>query len=183
MDMANNLFKDADEISKGFEDAGDYERAKTLLEVLQKLDPKNDKLKNRIEQLTEKMLDSSEFEYELDVSRGWTLPVGVVQKDKLVRIEVAGDYKFVVTLTSTADGLPTDDSGVDLVDSLPIGALIGVVVNPDTKKIGKPFGIKSRNEWTPKDTGYLQLRVNVPNGHKCTGKLKLKLSGVTKVST
>jgi len=183
MDMATSLFKDADDISKGFEDLGEYERAKNLLEVLQKLDPKNPKLKERIDQLTEKLLDSSEFEFELDVSRGWTPPVAFVQKDKLVRIEAAGEYKFVATLNSTVEGLPADDTGTDLVSSLPVGALIGVVVNPDTKKVGKPFAIKSKYEWTPQQPGYLQLRMNLPNGHKCTGKVKVKLSGATKLST
>jgi hypothetical protein len=181
--LGANLYKEADDISKGFEEAGDYERAKTLLEVLLKLDPKNAKLKERIEQLTDKMLDSSEFEYELDVSRAWSAPVGVVTKDKLVRIEASGDYKFVSSITATPEGLPTDDAGNDLIGSLPVGALIGVIINAETKKPEKPFEIKAKREWTPRQTGYLQLRVNVPNGHKCTGKLKVKLSGVTKLPT
>ena len=109
--------------------------------------------------------------------------MAMVYKERIVRIEATGDYKFVTTLTATPDGLPTDEGGADLVDNLPVGALIGVIVNPDNKKPGRPFELKGKREWTPQQTGFLQLRVNVPNGHKCTGKLKVQLSGVAKLAS
>ncbi len=134
-DMAKNLLKDAVEISKGYEDAGDYDRAKLLLEVLQKLDPKLPGLKEKIEQLTDKSLDKTEFEYELDVARGWSPPVALVSKDRLVRIEATGQYKFEASGNSGPEGLPTDDGGGDLVTGLPVGALIGMIVNRPTSSI------------------------------------------------
>uniref|UniRef100_A0A7C4LN11 Uncharacterized protein n=1 Tax=Schlesneria paludicola TaxID=360056 RepID=A0A7C4LN11_9PLAN len=180
VEMQKNLLRDATEIARGYEEAGEYERAKWLLEVLQKLDPKLPGLKEKIDQLTEKMLESSEFEVELDVSRGWTIPIGLVHKDKIVRIEANGDYEFAVALRTTADGLPTDDNGNDLVGGIPVGALMGMIVNPENRKPGKPFEIKSKREWTPQQTGLLRLNINLPNGHKSSGKLKVKLSGVTR---
>jgi hypothetical protein len=183
LEMQKGLLKDASEISRGYEDAGEFERAKWLLEVLQKLDPKLPGLKEKIEDLTNKSLDKSEFEYELDVSRGWSPPLAMVYKDRLVRIEAVGQYKFEASLAAGADGLPTDDAGADLVGNLPVGALIGVIINPDTKKPGRPFELNAKREWTPQQTGFLQLRVNVPNGHKSTGKLKVQLSGVARLST
>jgi hypothetical protein len=180
-DLQANLLKDATEISKGYEDAGEYERAKLLLEVLQKLDPKLPGLKDKIEQLTEKSLDSSEFEIEMDVSKGWTQAIALIQKDRLVRIEASGDYKFIATLPATAEGLPTSDNGADVYPGAPVGALIGVIVNAETNKPGKPFEIRSKKDWTPKEAGYLQLKVNLPNGHKSTGRLKIKVSGAAKV--
>jgi hypothetical protein len=182
-EFEENLLKEATEIAKGYEDAGQYEQAKRLLEVLLKLNPKLPGLKEKIDALTDKSLDSSEFEYELDVSRGWSQAVGMVVKERLVRIETTGIYKFDVSTTITPDGLPTDESGNDLVGGLPIGALIGVIVNPDNRKPGKPFELKGKKEFTAPASGFLQLRVNVPNGHKCTGKLKVKLSGVAKLPT
>jgi hypothetical protein len=183
LEMQKNILKDATEISKGYEDAGEYERAKWLLEVLQKLDPKLPGLKEKIELLTDKSLDKSEFEYELDVARGWSPPVAMVYKDRLVRIEATGQYKFEASLNAGPDGLPTDETGGDLVDNLPVGALIGVIVDPEKRKPGRPFELKSKREWTPQQTGLLQLRINAPNGHKCTGKLKLQLSGVAKLAS
>lgn len=179
-EMQERIVKDAADIAKGYEDAGEYDRAKWLLEVLAKLDPKLPGLQAKIDQLQDKSLDSSEFEYEMDVSKGWTPAVGMIFKDRTARIEAAGDYTFSVTLPVTADGLATSDTGTDLVGGVPVGALIGVIVNPETKKPGKPFEIKAKREWTPRETGYLQLKVNVPNGHKCTGKLSLKLGGIAK---
>lgn len=182
VEMQKNLLRDATEIARGYEEAGEYERAKWLLEVLQKLDPKLPGLKEKIDQLTEKMLDSSEFEVELDVSRGWTAPVGMVHKDKVVRIEASGDYEFTASLRTTADGLPTDENGNDLVGGLPVGALIGMLINPETRKAGKPFEIKSKREWIPQQSGLLRLNFNLPNGHKSSGKIKVKLSGITRMA-
>ncbi|MDP1796677.1 MAG: hypothetical protein Q8K78_04315 [Planctomycetaceae bacterium] len=181
-ELQEGLLRDATDISKGYEDAGEYDRAKFLLEVLHKLDPKLPGLKDKIDKLTEKSLDSSEFEIDMDVSRGWTPAVAMLQKDRLVRIEATGDYKFVATLPVTADGLATSDNGVDVYPGAPVGALIGIIVNAETNKPGKPFEVRAKKDWTPPQAGYLQLKVNVPAGHKCTGKLKIKISGASKVA-
>ncbi|MDZ4687969.1 MAG: hypothetical protein SH850_23090 [Planctomycetaceae bacterium] len=180
-EMQERIVKDAADIAKGYEDAGQYDRAKVLLEVLEKLNPKLPGLQAKIDQLKEKSLDSTEFEIEMDVAKGWT-PAGLVFKDRITRIEAEGDYNFVASGSITADGLPTSDTGADLLGGVPVGALIGIVVNPDNKKPGKPFEIKAKREWTPRESGYLQLKVNVPNGHKSTGKLTIKLGGVAKVN-
>lgn len=180
-ELQENLYRDASDIAKGYEDAGEYDRAKLLLEVLHKLDPKLPGLKDKIDKLTEKSLDSSEFEVEMDVSKGWTNAVAMMQKDRLVRIEASGDYKFVATLPVTADGFPVSDNGADIYPGAPVGALIGVIVNAETNKPGKPFEVRSKKDWTAKEAGYLQLKVNVPSGHKCTGRLKVKISGAGKV--
>jgi hypothetical protein len=181
VEMQEQLLKDAGEISKGYEDAGEYERAKWLLEVLQKLDPKLPGLKEKIDQLTEKSLDSSEFEAEVDVGRGWTPALAMVQKDRLIRIEATGEYKVVLSGSSTADGVPTNENGSDLLPGIPYGALAGVLINAETNKPGKPFEVKAKREWTSKEAGFLQLKVNLPNGHKSTGKLKVSIGGATKV--
>ncbi len=180
-DLQENLLRDASEIAKGYEDAGEYDRAKFLLEVLHKLDPKLPGLKDKIDKLTEKSLDSSEFEIEMDVSKGWTSAVAMLQKDRLVRVEATGDYKFIATLPVTAEGFPTSDNGIDLYPGAPLGALIGVIVNSETNKPGKPFEVRAKKDWNAPQSGYLQLKVNVPNGHKCTGRLKVKISGAGKV--
>jgi hypothetical protein len=179
--LQEQLLKDALDIAKGYEDNGEFDRAKWMLEVLEKLDPKLPGLQAKIDQLKDKSLNSSEFEYELDVSRGWSPPLGMVVKDRVARIEAVGDYQFVTALTVTGDGLPMSDTGTDLVGGVPVGALIGVLINPETRKPGKPFEIKAKREWTPRESGLLQLKVNVPNGHKCTGKLTIKLGGIGKL--
>lgn len=181
-EMQERILRDASEIAKSYEDAGEYDRAKWLLEVLEKLDPKLPGLQAKIDQLKEKSLDSSEYEFELDVSKGWTPPVGMVFQGRVTRIEASGDYTFSASLPVTAEGLATTDNGSDLMGGMPVGALIGVIVNTENKRPGKPFEIKAKREWTPRETGLLQLKVNVPNGHKSTGKLTIKLGGIAKVN-
>lgn len=180
IDLQRQLLKDANEISKGYEDAGEYDRAKWMLEVLHKLDPKLPGLKERIDQLTEKSLDSTEFEVELDVSKGWTPPIAIMPKDRLVRLEASGDYKLSISATATGDGLPTKDDGSELLPGMPIGAIVGIVNNTETKKLGKPFEVKGKREWMSKEPGYLQLKVNLPAGHTSKGKLKVQVSGAAR---
>ncbi|MBI1348078.1 hypothetical protein GC163_17530 [bacterium] len=180
-EMQEQLLRDASEISKGYEDAGEYERAKWLLEVLEKLDPKLPGLKENIDRLTDKSLNATEFEFELDVSRGWSAPVGVVQQGRVVRIAAEGDYKLITSLPVTADGLPQNESGADLISGMSLGSVVGMIVDPKEKKPGKPFEIKAQREWTPRESGLLLLKVNLPNGHKSTGKLTIHLGGVSPV--
>ena len=44
-------------------------------------------------------------------------------------------------------------------------------------KIGDPFEIGTNKEFTPKEDGVLLLNVNLPPGHKSTGKLRIRISG------
>ncbi len=149
-----------------------------MLEVLEKLDPKLPGLKDKIKQLTDKGLDASEFSIEMDVSKGWTPAIGIIEQGRVVRITATGEYKLVATLPVTADGLPQNDTGAEVVSGIPLGALMGVIVDPKEKKPGKPFEIKAEREWTPRESGYLQLRMNLPSGHKSTGKLTIRFGGV-----
>lgn len=69
----------------------------------------------------------------------------------------------------------------DLVSRVPTGALMGMILtdeNRKEKKPGEPFAIKSKLEFTPRQSGMLYLKVNIPPGSKCNGDLKLKLSGI-----
>jgi len=63
---------------------------------------------------------------------------------------------------------------------VPGGALMGMIVGKDQagkSKPGKPFKIGSGSVFTPKHDGLLFLRVNLPPGHKCKGKISVTMSG------
>ena len=171
-------------IIEGYERSGQYDRAKFLVEVLLKLDPKNEEFKKKIEELNEQSLKTGEFDLKFDTNGDWT-PVGSVQKDRLTRIQSTGEYKFMLPASSvSADGFPTKDIMTELVGSVPTGALMGMIVTEDhqeNKPDRKPpdvFAVKSKHEFTPKKDGVLYLKINAPPGSKCIGDLKLKLSGV-----
>ncbi len=178
--LQDGFVRESTDIIKQYEDAGQYDRAKFLCEVLLKLDPKMPGLKDKLDKLTDLSLESNEFEFDLDVGRGWTNVGAMAVKDRLVRIEAKGDFKFSVTLETTPDGLSTDDAGKDFVAGIAPGALMGVIMVDN--KPGKPFPIGSRHEFTPDKNGILFLKVNAPNGHKCTGKIQVTLSGFSRGS-
>ena len=186
-DVQRSFLKDTSSIIKGYEDGGQFDRAKVLLEVLLKLDPKNDMIKKKLEQLDTKILDESEFEMDpgLDPAKSWQ-QVGLVTKDRLIRIEVEGDYKFVATLPVTPEGFPTKDPANDMANA-PLGAVVGIILPPGgvpnaggNQKGPNPFFVGTKYEQGAQRDGILLLKVNVPAGSKCTGKLKVKVSGVTK---
>ena len=189
-DVQKSFIKDTASLIRDFEEAGQPERAKLLLEVLLKLDPKNDSIRKKIDDLNDKILDQSEFEYELDVSKPW-VQVGVVTGGKLARITAEGDYKFDAAGKLTADGVPAQDPANDMITGVPMGTLMGVVMpaNPQPNRTANgnpnkppPFAVKTEYEWTPKQDGVLLLKLNFPAGTKCTGKLKLKVSGMLKAA-
>ena len=165
-----------------YENSGQFERAKFLLEVLLKLDPKNDALKKRISDLDERILKRLELDQKFNTAGDWTL-MGSVQKDVPARVEAAGEYKLNLVATNISpDGFPTEDIMRDLVGRVPAGALMGMIVteaNEKEKKPPEPFAIKSKHDFTPKHDGQLYLKVNVPPGAKCIGDLKLKLNGIS----
>jgi hypothetical protein len=170
-------------IIEGYERSGQYERAKFLLEVLLKLDPKNEAVKEKMAELDKNILKGTEFDLKFDTGSDWT-PVGNVLKDKLVRVEASGDYRMMLTVPSLGpDGFATENVMRDLVGRVPTGALMGMVVteaNQSGKQPPEPFAIKANHEFTPKQDGTLFLKVNSPPGSKCTGDFKLKLSGVAR---
>lgn len=190
-DVQRSFLKDTESIIKGYEEAGQFERAKILLEVLRKLDPKNDLIKKKLEQLDQQILDSSEYEFELDPSKPWQ-QVGMVAKDHPLRIEAEGeDYKFVATLTVGAEGFPTKDPNTDMVAGAPLGAVVALILPPSGANSAQgngggggkppaPFAVGNKFEQASPRDGILYLKVNVPPGSKCTGKLKIKLGGVTR---
>ncbi len=168
-------------IIESYERSGQYEKAKFLLEVMLKLDPKSESLKKRVTELDERILDRTEVDQKFNSASDWTL-VGTVTKDKPARVEATGEYKLTLTSTTlTADGFASADAAKDLVGRIPTGALMGMILTEENKKETKtpePFAIKAKHDFTPKQDGELYLKINAPPGAKCIGDLKLKLNGI-----
>lgn len=176
--LEKNLFSEVVEISTMYEDAGQYDRAKSLLDVLMKLNPNLPGLKEKLDQLESKAFDAQEIEYVMDTGKGWVSVGAAVARGKPVRVEVEGEYKFQYGGNLTADGVTADQAGSDYVDSIPMGALMAVVVN--NGKPGKPHPITTKMQWTPQEDGLVMLKINAPTGHKSTGKLTVKMSGLVR---
>lgn len=174
--LEDNLLKEILDISGQYEDAGQYEKAKSLLEVLLKLNPEFPAVKERVDKLETKILDVHEVKFVLDTSQGWVSVGGTVATDKPVRFDVEGEYKFALSMSLTADGVPAVESESEFVGDIPCGALIGMVVADG--KPAKPFPIKASTTWTPTAAGPLMIKINAPAGARCSGKLTVRMSGL-----
>ena len=124
-EVRESFLRDTTKLILSFEDVGQYERAKMLLESLQKLDPKNQVVNSKIAELNRQILDASEFEIDIDPGESWQ-PVGLVAKGRPLRILVTGDYKLLTSITATADGAPSDNPAEDMIPHVPFGAVMAL---------------------------------------------------------
>jgi hypothetical protein len=180
--LRESFFRDTTTLIKGYEDAGQPERAKVLLEALGRLDPTNDLIKQRLSELQTLILDGQEFEIEIDPGTSWQ-PIGRVTKDQMLRIRVSGEYTCKVDVTSGPDGLPTANPAEDIVGTVPLGAMMGVITSGDTErgdKPPKPFAIGTEYTRPAAGDGLLLLKANLPPKSKCIGRLVVKVSGASR---
>lgn len=183
-DLRESFFRETTTLIKGYEDAGQPERAKVLLEALGRLDPKNDAIKQKLAELRKTILDSRQFELEIDPAKTWQ-PVGSVVKDETLRIRVTGEYTGSVQLTAGPDGVPTANPAEDVAGHVPLGAMMAVIAPGAPEKEGKPprpFAIGKQYERPAEQTGMLFLKVNLPSKRECKGKLTVQVSGATRLN-
>ena len=179
--VKDGFLRDTENLIKSYEDAGSYDRARIILEALQKLYPQNEAIKSKIEQLAVQSLDASETDFDLDVSKSWQ-EVGPVQKDRTIRIRVQGDYKInSAAVSSGPDGVTGDNPDKDLLPYIPFGAVMGAIIPSGgaggNEKPPKPFLVGTSFEKPAERDGTLYLKVNVPPQAKCVGRLQVKIGG------
>jgi hypothetical protein len=185
-EVRESFLRDTTNLILSYENLGQYERAKTLLESLQRLDPRNEPIQAKIGELNLKIIESNEFEVELDPGESWQ-PIGAVTKDRMIRIRAAGDYKLTASLSLGPDGVPTANPAEDLVANVPLGAVVGVIApagsagqfgsGGQNDRPPRPFAVGSGYEKPADRDGVLYLKVNAPPGTKCVGRLSVKVSG------
>lgn len=189
-EVSNAFIRDTTSLISSYEAIGQFERAKVIVEALQKLDPKNDQIKSKLADLDKQILDVNEFDLTIEPGAAWQA-VGLVSRERPIRIEVSGDYKLSASVTTNADGLPAGNPVQDLIPNVPLGAVMGVVLPVDDQarpggggrqndKQPKPFVIGSKFERAVDRDGMLYVKVNVPPGTKCTGELEARVSGPQK---
>lgn len=172
------LLKEYMEVAKEYIKNDDKEEALAVLKKVEHINPKMDGLKQEMDRLGEELMQENDFKFELDVSKFWGNPVCEVTEGKAFRLTAAGEYKMNYITAIPLTGLPTKEPATDHIAAAPFGALIGVIVTEG--KPGEPFVINDKIEHTPKKGGQLHLRVNVPAAARCTGDIKIQVSGAVK---
>ncbi len=169
------------ELAKEYESAGLLEKAKDLLQTVQKVEPKVPGLKDKLDEIEESILSENPNEIELDVSKGWGDPVARVEKGKRFRVQAEGRYRFSIETEIDAKGFADSDPIREMARGVPVGALMAIIIPITDKgkpgKPGTPITVGESKEITPTESGLLFLAVNAPQGHKSSGKLDIKLSG------
>ena len=185
-EVRESFLRETTTLILSYDRLGQFDRAKTLLESLQKLDPRNEAVKTKLADLNQKIVDVNEFEIEIDPEKSWQA-IGTVTKDRPLRIRVAGEYKLsIVSLMIGPEGAPTASLVDDLVAHVPLGAVMGVIMpagsigtggGNQNEKPPQPFTVGISYEKPADRNGVLYLKVNVPPGAKCTGEISVKVSG------
>lgn len=188
-EVRESFLRDTTKLIESYEEAGQLERARTLIEALAKLDPQNEPLRKRIAELGDQILDANEFEIDLEPGKSWQ-PVGNVTKGQVVRIRVSGEYKMGGVFTIGPEGMETGHPAEELVAGVQPGAVMGVVapVDPAARAVAngpgekppQPFKVGATYQRPSDRDGRLYLKANVPPGGKCTGRLTAKVSGVAR---
>jgi hypothetical protein len=184
--VADMFMRDTASLITSYENIGQFDRARMLLEAVQKLDPDNAQVKQKLAEMQEKILAANEFEFDIDPDAAWQ-EVGAVQKGRIIRIKVAGDYKLSIGATAAADGVPNGAPGEGMVAGMSLGALMGAILTPEmsaalasgtrSDKPPRPFLVGGAYEKPADQDGVLFLKTNVPPGARCIGRLKARISG------
>lgn len=183
-EVSESFLRETSALIGSYESIGEYDRAKVILESLRKLNPANENVKKRLEEIEQQRLDTAQFAVEIDPGRGW-VPVGLVSKDRPLRIRVKGEYRFTATATIGAAGVPDKERAAELVTGMPLGAVLGAIAAPAAEgkpaaKPPRPFLVGAEYERPAEADGILYLKANLPADAKCTGRLEALVSGPTK---
>lgn len=174
--LQTEFLRDSSSLARDYENAGELEKARRVYAALAKMNPESKEISDRIKKLDEAILTSKAFEVEVDTSTGWGVPLARVTKGKVVQIQASGSYRLQASLAVGTDGFVVGDpTKGEMAGNIRCGALMGMVVA--NGKPGKPFAVGSSAKFTPRDSGLLYLRVNVPSGSKSMGRLAVQLGG------
>lgn len=184
--VQNEFLKGLAELANKYEEAGDTEKAREMLSSILKIKPDVDSVKRKLKEFDEAVFENNEVTLDVDVSRGWVNSGVAVAKDKPVRFKSEGSYRFIVNETVGPEGFGSQDPTRDMVQGVPAGGLIAMVA-PASQPQGRNRNrsqddrevvfLGAEKEWTPKDSGILFLKLNVPHGSKCIGKVKTTITG------
>lgn len=166
-----------------YEEAGDLGKAKEMFQSILKVRPDAESAARKLKEYDEAAFKDNKVDIEVDSSRGWTATGLAVTKDKPLHLNANGTYKLIVNEDVDANGYPSRDPQRDLISGIPTGALMAIVVSPsqgggrNRSDEPRPVLIGSEQEFTPKESGLLMLKLNVPPNSRSIGKVRVTVTG------
>jgi hypothetical protein len=184
--VQSDFLKGLAELANKYEEAGEVDKAREMLTSILKIKPDVESVKRKLKEFDESVFENNEVSVEVDVSRGWVNSGVAVVKDKPVRFKSEGSYRFIVNETVGPEGFGSQDPTRDMVQGVPAGGLVAMVA-PASQSQGRNRNrsdddrevvfLGADKEWTPKESGILFLKLNVPPNSKCIGKVKTTITG------
>ena len=188
--LRDTFVREAVTLADGFAEAKQPEKAMALLEAVLRVAPDAPGVEQKVEALNESVLSSGETTFDLPAGGAW-VPAGRVFEGQPYRIAAAGDYRLQLNGDVGPAGLPPGDPTAGYLPDRPLGALLGShVAAADLRGPRRParggrdrgpevfvLGERDGSEQTPEEDGMLFLRLNVPEGAKLNGKLRVTVSG------
>lgn len=169
-----------------YEEAGDLDKAKEMFQSILKVRPDAESAARKLKEYEETAFKDNKFEIDVDSARGWVNTGLTVTRDKPLLIEAKGTYKFILNDDVGPNGYANRDIQRDLISGVPTGGLMAMVVaapqgqgggNRNRTEEPRPFFVGEHQEVTPRETGVLLLKLNVPPMSKCIGKVKVGITG------
>lgn len=172
-----DFLKALSELAGSYEEAGDTEKAKLMLQAILKLRPDADAVKEKMKQLEESIFSERHETIDMDVSKGWVATGVAVEKGKKIRVEAVGTYKLIVNDELGPDGYQSKEGRAEeMLASAPAGSLIARVVRKPGEA-SSPFAVGGKKEFSPPESGVLAVRINAPADAKCVGRIRIRVSG------
>ena len=188
-EVRESFLRETTNLIFSYEKLGQLEQAKMLLESLQKLDPKNEPIRSKLGELNAKIIEKNEFKVDIDPEKGWQ-QIGSIMKDRPLRIHVEGETRLMLQLATGPEGVPTGNPLDDLVPGVPLGAVMGVIApagfggpgaSGGADKPPRPFAVGKTFDKSADRDGVLYLKINAPEGTKCSGRLTARVSGPDRI--
>lgn len=190
--MDEVFLRNAFEIASEYENAGDVARAVNYLHAMSLVKPGLPQIEGKLKQLRKQVLAANGFGFEHELSTTWGKPVAFVKAGKPFRIDVQGQYDLSIDALVGAEGFSEKDIQSEMINDAPLGKLMGIIIENPNEPISKkgekgkgrgkeekpkPFEIGAGKDIKTKQTGYLFLKVNVPQESEPRGSLQIQLSG------
>lgn len=164
------------ELASQYEEIGELEKAQEILKKMLKLNPDAKQIQDKIDDLDEVRIAANEMLLQVDGGDGWKSANVGVKEGNVIRFESDGEVRIILNQTVGPDGVESENVKTDLAKGVPLGALMGLIVDGKGES-GEPFAIGRKTEMDAPKDGQLFLRINAPPGAKCLGKVKVRITG------
>lgn len=161
-------------LAQEYENARDIDKAATCYEEILRLVPSYAEAADKLKSIKAKEAIAERKPFEVWANRGWQDTGITVVEGKPVSVRASGTWSLKMAYTLPPDGIEIPKE----LQELPLGALVGVIADANTKMDeAKPFLVGANKSFEPDMSGRLFLRIYDSDPTDNTGKLNVVIEG------